>query len=71
MTLAMKLDEQREIGKFEDKVSSVRKGRKLVSDDVMMSMLSLTRDELDSIYQMIDNHPEMSDCDIADKTFWK
>ena len=71
MTLAMKLDEEREFGKYEEKVSTVRKGKDLVSDDVMMSMLSITREELDSIYQMIDDHPEMSDCDIANKTFWK
>ena len=71
MTVAMKLDEEREFGKYEEKVSTVRKGKDLVSDDVMMSMLSITREELDSIYQMIDDHPEMSDCDIANKTFWK
>ena len=71
MTLAMKLDEEREFGKYEEKVSTVRKGKDLVSDDVMMSMLSITREELDSIYQMIDDHPEMSDCDIANKIFWK
>ena len=71
MTLAMNLDEEREFGKYEEKVSTVRKGKDLVSDDVMMSMLSITREELDSIYQMIDDHPEMSDCDIANKTFWK
>ena len=71
MMLAMKLDEEREFGKYEEKVSTVRKGKDLVSDDVMMSMLSITREELDSIHQMIDDHPEMSDCDIANKTFWK
>ena len=71
MTLAMKLDEEREFGKYEEKVSTVRKGKDLVSDDVMMSMLSITREELDSIHQMIDDHPEMSDWDIANKTFWK
>ena len=69
MTLAMKLDEEREFGKYEEKVSTVRKGNDLVSDDVMMSMLSITREELDTIYRMIDNHPEMSDWDIAKEIF--
>ena len=65
MTMAMKIDEERDIAEFKKSVSAVRKGRELVSDDVMMNMLSITREELDSIYRMIDNHPEMSDWDIA------
>ncbi len=65
MTMAMKIDEERDIAELKKAVSAVRKGRELVSDDVMMSMLSITREELDTIYRMIDNHPEMSDWDIA------
>ena len=65
MTMAMKIDEERDIAELKKAVSAVRKGRELVSDDVMMNMLSITREELDSIYRMIDNHPEMSDWDIA------
>lgn len=65
MTMAMKIDEERDIAEFKKSVSAVRKGRELVSDEVMMNMLSITREELDSICRMIDNNPDMSDWDIA------
>ncbi len=69
MTLAMKLDEEREIGKYEQKVSAVRKGRNKVDDTILIKILSLNEEQFSSICDLLDAYPERSDLEIAKEIF--
>ena len=71
MTLEMKLEEARELGNLESEISIARKGRELTNDyALMMRILSVDRERLDYIYDMIDAHPEMSDSELADEIYY-
>ena len=69
MTLAMKLDEEREIGReigiFEGKVSAVREGRNKGNDAFLIKVLSLSEEQFSSICDLLDTYPEKSDLEIA------
>ena len=69
MTLAMKLDEEREIGReigiFEGKVSAVREGRNKGNDAFLIKILSLSEEQFSSICDLLDTYPEKSDLEIA------
>ena len=65
MTLAMKLDEEREVAALGNTVSVIRKGKGKGSDDFLMSVLGLDKDQFIEISDMLDNNPDKSDWDIA------
>ena len=65
MTLAMKLDEEREISRLEEKISAIRNGKGKGADDFIISILGIDRDRFVEISNMIDSHPEKDDWDIA------
>ena len=65
MTLAMKLDEEREFGKYEEKVSAVREGRNKGNDAFLIKVLSLSEEQFSSICDLLDTYPEKSDLEIA------
>lgn len=69
MTLAMKLDEEREIGKYEEKVSAVREGRNKGNDAFLMKILLLSEEQFSKIIYMLDTFPEKSDSEIAKEIF--
>ena len=69
MTLAMKLDEEREIGVFEGKVSAVRKGRNEGHDAFLIKVLSLSEEQFFCISKMLDTYPEKSEWEIAKEIF--
>ena len=65
MTLAMKLDEEREVARLEDKVSVIRKGIGRVADDLVISLLGIDKSQYVEIANMINTDPDKSDWDIA------
>ena len=65
MTLAMKLDEERELTRLEGKISAIRNGKGKGSDDFIISILGLDKDQFVEISDMLDNNPDKSDWDIA------
>ena len=65
MTLAMKLDEEREISRLEEKISAIRNGKGKGADDFIISILGIDRDRFVERSNMIDSHSEKDDWDIA------
>ena len=66
MTLAMKLDENRELGEYKEKVSAVRNGKGIAADELVMKLLGLDKKQYNEISDMIDKFPDKSDWDIAE-----
>ena len=65
MTLAMKLNEEREITRLEGQISSLRKNKGKYSDDLIMNFLGINKEQFTEISDLIDNNPNKSDWDIA------
>ena len=65
MTLAMKLDEEREISRLEEKISVIRNGIGNAADDLVIKLLGIDRKQYTTIYDMIKTNPDKSDWDIA------
>ena len=61
MTLAMKIDEERDIAELKKSVSAVRKGRNKGTDAFLKEILSLNEE--------LDAYPERSDLEIAKEIF--
>ena len=66
MTLAMKLDENKELAGPEKSISAIRKGKGKCSDELFMEMFDLNAEQLAEITEMINNAPDKSDWDIAE-----
>ena len=65
MTLAMKIDEERDIAELKKSVSAVRKGRNKGNDAFLKEILSLNEEQFSCISNMLDTYPEKSDWEIA------
>ena len=65
MTMAMKIDEERDIAELKKSVSAVRKGRNEGNDAFLIKVLSLSEEQFSIILNMLDAYPEKSDWEIA------
>ena len=66
MTLAMRIDTEREIAALGKSVSVIRKGRGKGSDDFLISVLGLDKERFVEISDLLDKNPDKSDWDIAE-----
>ena len=75
MTYSMKIREHelearrygKKLGNLERVISSVRKHKGKISDDMIISILDLDKNQFIEISDMIDNYPDWSDADIAEE----
>ena len=66
MTIALKLQEQRELADFKRIVTTVRNGKGIVADELVMKILGIDKTQYVEISDMIDAYPDKSDWDIAE-----
>ena len=66
MTMALKLQEQRELADFKRIVTTVRNGKGIVADELVMKILGIDKTQYVEISDMIDANPDKSDWDIAE-----
>ena len=66
MTMALKLQEQKEIGALENSVKAIRNGKGTVADELVMKLLGIDKTQYVEISDMIDAYPDKSDWDIAE-----
>ena len=55
------------LGNYKTKVSSIRLLKKYLSNEMLMQGFNIDRPTLEKILNMIEEHPDWSDEDIADK----
>jgi predicted transposase/invertase (TIGR01784 family) len=66
MTLAMKISEEKEISALATKISTIRNGMGVVSDDTLIQILDIEKAQFDRIVSMIQECPDKNDEDIAE-----
>ena len=66
MTLSMKLKEERMLGSFVEKISTIRELRNELSYEKLMKAVRIDKAELDKIIKNIDCNPNWSDEEIAE-----
>ncbi|MBR4753310.1 MAG: hypothetical protein IK077_16300 [Thermoguttaceae bacterium] len=66
MSLALKFREHEEIGDLSRIVTQVRNGNGKGSEEQIIDILCIDREQYDQISEMIEKNPGMSDSDVAE-----
>lgn len=71
MTLAMKIQEEKEVDILADRIAAIKVGRNNVDNEMLMNMFHLDEDQLNEILSLLDQYPNKDEWEIAEMILYK
>lgn len=71
MTMAMKIKEREEVAVLAHDISSIKKKRGTIPDEMIINFLDYEQEQFDEIVKLIDSSPDKDEWELAEMILYK